>query len=173
MNKGIALEIIQEYVSAAEWYQDQIDNHIDIVSADTIINLAFIYWSSVWEYIEFALPNNIPTGWGYKGYDNLNNLYNLGISKFPNNVEFYFWPRFLDSIGVGEEFTLDECIELVNIYGYGDNMVPYFKLFNIDRNNMEYRSGAVKLYRLCNKMPTAKNIYILSVLPDFDNESLS
>jgi hypothetical protein len=165
---GIMLEIAERYVEAAEWYQDQIDNHFDSASADTFINLGFLYWSFGMNLFEFVIPYNIPDEWTVIGIEKYNQVWNLGLTKFKNNTELIFWIKYVESIWGDVKFTYDECVDLVNRFGYGDNIVPYFKLFN--RNHEEkYKNGAQELYHRCIKTPTAKNSYIKSILDNYFN----
>jgi hypothetical protein len=162
MTTGIELEIAERYVEAAEWYRDQIENHYETASADTFINLSFLYWNFGWlAPPEFVWPHNIPEEWQIEAAEKLDEIIQLGIQKFPDNVEFYFWHRYYMLFSIGEDFTHEECLAIVNKYGLGDNLAPAFFLhYEVEK----YRKDAEELYRRCIAMPSTKNSYIAAVL---------
>ena len=86
----------------------------------------------------------------------------LGLNNYPNSVELNFWKRYFSHISFGEEFSEQNCRSLVEKYGDNGSKVPYFflYLFNKDR----YKEEKKVLIDECNKQPTAKNLYIKSII---------
>ncbi len=162
MENAIIKEINRKYLEAVKVYEDEITNHSISASVNSYINLAFIYWSFAFDLFGFDIPNNIPEDYSIIGGDRYPKILELGLSNYPNNVELNFWKRYFSHIIFGEEFSEKECKLLIEKYGDSESKVPYFFLYLFDRE--KYKEVKNELIEDANKQPTAKNLYIKSVL---------
>lgn len=161
MNIAINKEINKQYIEAVYLYENEI-NSVDVPAIDTFINLAFLYWSFAAEEFEFNIPNNIPKEWSVTGGKKFLNLINLGLKKYPNNLELNFWKKYFPYRLFGESFNEDDCQDLINKYSDKESLVPYFFLYLFDKD--KYKEQRDKLMTICNNLATAKNLYIKSII---------
>lgn len=154
-------EINKEYLEAVKYYEDEISDTTIPASLESYINLAFLYWCFAFELFEFNNPNNIPENWSSIGGERYPKILELGLNNFPKSVELHFWKRYFSHISLGEEFSEQDCMQLLEKYGI-ESKVPYFFLYLFDKNR--YKEEIRELIDECNKLPTAKNLYIKSVL---------
>lgn len=162
MKDSIIKEINKKYVEAVEGYEDEIQNHEDVASPDTYINLAFLYWCFAFEFFEVVIPNAIPDHWSVKGGDSFLRILNSGLNKFPNNLELHFWKKYFFHIAYGEDFTKGECLQLIGKYNGTQSAVPYFFLYLFNKD--KYKEQKMELLKIAEVAPTAKNLYIKSIL---------
>ncbi|MEO5906477.1 MAG: hypothetical protein ABIQ11_07115 [Saprospiraceae bacterium] len=159
---AIIKEINKEYLEAVKYYEDEINNRSLSASLESYINLAFLYWCFAFELFEFNLPNNISEDWSSIGGKRYSKVLELGLNNYPNSVELNFWKRYFSHISFGEEFSAQDCRQLIEKYGNTKSKVPYFFLYLFEKD--KYKEEKVELIDECNKEPTAKNLYIKSVL---------
>lgn len=162
MEVAIIKEINKEYLEAVNYYEDEITNRRLSASLDSYINLAFLYWCFAFELYEFNIPNNISEDWSSIGGKRYSEVLELGLNNYPDSVELNFWKRYFLHITFGEEFPVQDCKQLIEKYGDAKSKVPYFFLYLFDKE--KYKEEKVMLIDECNKKPTAKNLYIKSVL---------
>jgi len=160
MSVALIKEVNKQYLEATECYEDEINNNL-YASVDNYINLAFIYWSFAFDFFGFFIPNNIPEDYSIIGGNRYQKILELGLKKYPNNVELHFWERYFSHIIFGEEFSDSDCLHLIKKYGE-QNYVPYFFLYLL--NEIQYKKQRDELMKEIEKMATAKNIYIKSIL---------
>nr|WP_294860048.1 hypothetical protein [uncultured Fluviicola sp.] len=161
MNLALVKEINKQYIEAVKCYESEIADN-PLISADEYINLAFLYWSFAFELFEFDLPNNIMNDYSVIGGNRYQEILNLGLDKFPNNIELHFWKRYFQHIIYGEDFSENDCKELLEKFGVEETIVPYFFLHQFDKE--KYREKISDLLTICNTIPTAKNLYIESIV---------
>jgi hypothetical protein len=162
MGQAIINEINKKYIEAAECYEDEIESQKANILPDSYINLAFLYWCFAFELFEFVLPNSISEYWSNKGGNRFLKILDLGLARFPNNLELHFWKKYFLHISYGKEFTESDCLSLIEKYNKGVSMVPYFFLYQFDK--IKYQKQRDELIIEAEVMPTAKNIYIKSLL---------
>ena len=85
----------------------------------------------------------------------------LGIEKYPKDIELYFWRKYFLHISYAEDFTEEECVNLFNLYGH-KNKIPYFFLYQYD--NIRYKKQRDELLQIIKGKKTAKNLYVESLL---------
>jgi hypothetical protein len=154
-------DIDRNYIEAVKSYEDEIANNRTPLP-DSYINLAFLYWSFAFDYFGFDIPNNIPEDYSSIGGNRYQIILGLGLSKYPNNVELNFWKKYYQHIIYGEEFSEKDCKKLLEEYGDSESVVPYFFLYLF--NKEKYKKKRNELLDKCNELPTAKNIYIKSII---------
>ena len=159
MEIAIIYDIKKEYIKAVEGYTTLIRNNDTI--PDYYINLSFLYWSFAFELYEFITPNNIPEYWIKKGGDEFLKILDLGIEKYPKDIELHFWRKYFLHISYAEDFTEEECVNLFNLYGH-KNKIPYFFLYQYD--NIRYKKQRDELLQIIKGKKTAKNLYVESLL---------
>lgn len=162
MERALIKEINKNYVEATKSYEDEIADNITSILPDSYINLAFLYWSFAFDYFGFDIPNNIPENYSIIGYDRYQIVLDLGLSKYPNNLELIFWKKYFQHIINGDDFSFKNCKELLEKYGDNESIVPYFFLYLFDKE--KYKEKKNDLLIACYKTPTAKNNYIKSII---------
>ena len=85
----------------------------------------------------------------------------LGIEKYPKDIELHFWRKYFLHISYAEDFTEEECVNLFNLYGH-KNKIPYFFLYQYD--NIRYKKQRDELLESIKGKETAKNLYVESLL---------
>jgi len=153
-------EINHEYVEAVKCYEVEIDH--EMATPECYINLAFIYWSFAFLKFEFTIPNRIPEEWSITGGNRYPKILRSGLKNYPYNCELHFWKRYFSEIIYGNEFSEKDCQELIEKYGDNKSNVPYFFLYLFDKE--KYQGKRDDLINECNKHPTAKNLYIKSII---------
>jgi len=165
MEEAVKKEINKEYIEAAECYEDAIKNHSSSVSPDTFINLAVLYWELTFDMFGFVIPNGIEDYSMIAG-NRYQKILELGLEKYPNNVELHFWKKYFSNILGDENFSVRDCLDLIEQYGE-QNYVPYFFLYLFDKE--KYKKQRDELMKEVEKVATAKNFYIGAVLRGEDN----
>ena len=159
METAIIYDINRAYIQAARAYETLIRNEGAI--ADYYINLSFLYWSFAFEWYEFVIPNNIPEYWVKRGGDEFLKILDLGIEKYPKDIELHFWKRYFLHVSYAEDFTEEACLGLFDLYG-DKNKIPYFFLYQYDP--IKYEKQRDELLEIIKEKKTAKNLYIESLL---------
>lgn len=162
MEQAVMKDINKNYVEAVELYECEINNNRFNSSPDSFINLAFLYWCFAFELFEFVIPNGISEYWSNKGGNSFLKVLDKGIEKFPNNIELHFWKKYFLHISYGREFTEEDCLKLIEKYNEGEHAVVYFFLYQFDK--VKYEKQRDELIKMTEKEPTAKNVYIKSLL---------
>ncbi|MDY3548699.1 hypothetical protein PG291_08800 [Riemerella anatipestifer] len=158
---AVKKEIEKKYIEAINMYEYEISANKN-VPVDYFINLAFLYWCFAFENFEFIIPNDIPKDLINKGGERFMKIIYLGQDKYPDNLELLFWKRYFLHISYGENFTYKECIELIKNHQKEPSDIPYFFLYQYDKEM--YKSQKNKLLKNIEKEKTAKNLYIISIL---------
>jgi len=162
MEEAIINEINKQYIKAVECYEYEIENHKSIISPDSFINLAFLYWCFAFELFEFVIPNDISEYWSNKGGNRFLKILDFGLERFPNNLELHFWKKYFLYIAYGKEFTENDCMNLIEKYNKEASAVPYFFLYQFDK--IKYKKERDDLMNELEALPTAKNLYIKSLV---------
>jgi len=162
MNIAVAKEINREYVAAIELYENEIKSKESSAPLESYINLAFLYWSFAFEVFEFNIPNNIIDEWSIIGGNKYPKILESGLSLYPDSLELHFWKRYFSHISFGEEFSERDCERMITTYKGDDSIVPYFYQYLF--NAQKYGTEKNKLLEACQQQPTAKNLYIISVI---------
>ena len=162
MEEALIKEINKEYIEAVKCYENEIAKNDFSVLPDNYINLAFLYWSFAFELFEFNIPNEIIAEYSIVGGNKYQKILDLGLNYYPNNVELNFWRKYFQHIIYGEDFSKNDCRQLLAKYGDKESKVPYFFLYLFDKER--YIKQRNELLNSCDKMPTAKNIYIKSII---------
>lgn len=161
MNKGRKEEINKEYIEAVRCYEDEIANKETSILPNSYINLAFLYWSFAFDYFGFDIPNNIPDDYSIIGGNRYQIILELGLKQYPNSEELHFWKRYFQHIIYGEDFSEQDCKTLLQKYN-DNSLAPYFFLYLFDKE--KYREKMLNLMEEINIYPTAKNLYIRSII---------
>ncbi|MCE7057733.1 hypothetical protein LZF95_23825 [Algoriphagus sp. AGSA1] len=151
-------DINKQYNDAVFYYQKSIDEKE--LNIEAYLNLSFLYWN--FQDFGFFTYYNISEELREIGCLKYTEIIEEGIQQYPNNLELNFWKRYFQHIIYGEEFSAQDCMKLIEEYGDTNSKVPYFFLYLFDKGR--YKEEKVKLIEECNKEPTAKNLYIKSVL---------
>jgi hypothetical protein len=155
---GLQLDLLGEYNSAIQAYEQEVKTNCRDINS--YINLTFLYWHSIAQF-SWADMYNIPNHTRDKSFDRYQELIAMMKFKFPEYGEIYFWEIYFSHrlifVPLGEG-------EILNILSnYKDlTVVPYFFLYLLD--NEKYRDQQEKLLKECTILPTAKNIYIKSII---------
>jgi hypothetical protein len=164
MNKetkiAIAQEINGQYLEAVKSYEELLKNS-STTSLEAYVNLAFLYWEFASEFT-FNEVHKIPGTWSEIGGKRYPIILEHGLNIYPNSVELHFWKRYFSHILFGDEFTKQDCEFIIQRYGITESLVPYFFLYLFD--NLAYQGYLNTLLKECDDFPTAKNIYIKSVV---------
>jgi len=155
---AIDKDINKQYNDAVIYYQKSIDENE--LNLEVYLNLAFLYWN--FQDFGFFSYFNISEELRSIGYDKYPEIIEKGLSNYPNNLELNFWKKYFQHIIYGEEFSAQDCRQLIEKYGDTKSKVPYFFLYLFDKD--KYKEEKIELIDDCNKEPTAKNLYIKSVL---------
>lgn len=161
MNLALIKDINREYLEAVKYYEEEINNS-DLPKLDAYINLAFLYWEFAAEQFEFNMPNNIPEEWSVIGGKRFSKIIDMGLKKYPNSIELHFWKKYLPYRLFSTDFSKNECERLLKVYGKNISLVPYFFLYLFDKE--KHKEKIARLTTVCNDVPTAKNLYIKSII---------
>lgn len=161
METALIKEINKDYIEAVKEYEKDIKIK-ENPSPESYINLSFLYWSFAFDNFGFNLPNKIPDEYSMIGGNRYQIILESGLIKYPNNIELIFWKKYFEHIIYGEMFTENDCLALFENYKENDSLVPYFFLFEF--NNEKYLNKRNLLLENCKSYPTAKNIYIKSII---------
>ena len=159
MEVALKKEINREYLEATKCYEDEIANNKTPILPNSYINLAFLYWSFAFE---FSIPEDISEDHSILGGNRYQIILDLGLNNYPKNVELHFWKKYFQHIIYGDEFSEKDCQKLLEEYGDGESIVPYFFLYLFDKE--KYREKRNELLDRCDENLTAKNIYIKSII---------
>jgi hypothetical protein len=155
---AIEKDIDKQYNDAAVYYQESInENELNV---DVYLNLAFLYWN--FQDYGFFTYYNISEELAEIGYKKYPEILKKGLEVFPNNLELHFWDKYFSHILYGEDFTKENCLTLINEYNENESLVPYFFLFLFDK--VKYKKERDELLEIANDTPTAKNLYVKSIL---------
>lgn len=158
-NDAINLDVAGEYENAVKEYERVISQ--GNATIEIITNLAFIYWESVTQFT-FTNGIGIPDSLKSTGVENYKKILHLGLFDFPNSPELHFWDRYFLHRGLFEDFSDEDCNNILNKYGREESLVPYFFLYLFDKE--KYKRQREELLRICNESPTAKNNWIKSLI---------
>jgi hypothetical protein len=123
--------------------------------------LAFIYWESVTQFY-YSNGKIISEKLKVVGIEKYQKTLHEGMMVFPNNPELHFWEKYFLHRGIFEDFSENECIEILNKYGRNESLVPYFFLYLFDKEL--YKKQRDELLRICLEVPTVKNNWIKSII---------
>lgn len=161
MKEAIRKEIEKKYIEAIDYYELDIKNN-EKPPVERFINLSFIYWCCAFEYFEFILPNGISEELSLTAGDRFMDVIDMGIEKYPNNIELQFWKKYFNHISYGEEFSYEECIGLLENSQDKSGEVLYFFLYMFDKE--KYKIEKDILLRKIKRKLILKNLYIMSLL---------
>ncbi|WP_421829166.1 hypothetical protein [Larkinella sp.] len=163
MNEGLISDLNMKYLEAVALYEAEITSSSlpDLVS---YTNLAFLYWEFAAEYYEFNIPQQIPEKWSLIGGERFPIIIKMGLEKYPLSAELHFWERYFPHRLFNSKFSQKDCESLLKKYKEDNSLIPYFFLYLFDQER--YKENIVKLIEECNRLPTAKNLYIKSILTD-------
>lgn len=160
MNEAIKKDINQEYIEAVNLYEKEISSNKSI-PLDKHINLAFLYWQFASDF-GFVAHHNISDYWRELGGKKYPLILNQQLEKHPDSLELRFWKKYFPHRHFYDEFTREECEKLVDEYSSDKSLVPYFFLYLFDEE--KYKDKRDILLEQCSKLPTAKNLYIKSII---------
>ncbi len=158
MKLALSEELNKRYLEAVKYYESELSNN-STPSIEAYVNLAFLYWEFASEFT-FNDAYNIPDEWSKIGGEKYPKIIELGLQKHPRSVELHFWKRYFPHRHYFDEFTQEECEQIIKEYGDKESLVPYFFLYLFDED--KYREKRNELLRKCAELPTAKNCYIMS-----------
>ncbi len=160
MNKSTELDINKRYKEAASHYEREI-YLLQEGRIEEYANLSVLYWSFATELFEFNVPHNIPEQLQELGTRRFETIINDGLERYPESVELRFWRKYFPHRMYFNDFTEKECLEIINKHN-NKSLVPYFYLSIL--NSEKYKNEAKLLLEQCNEKPTAKNLFIKSLL---------
>lgn len=160
MEIAIKKDINKEYVEAVELYEESIKN--DDASIEVYTNLAFLYWLFATEEMSFNKPNKIPDELSLIGGNRFGEIIQQGIKKYPDSLELTFLNRYFPYRLFFDEFTQQDCEQMIDDHPDNESLIPYFFLYLFDKE--KYKSEKDKLLSLCNEIPSAKLNYIKSII---------
>lgn len=159
MKLAVIKDIDKKYIDAVELYEIELRGSNP--SIDCFINLAFLYWqAAIAPPFQWSPP--IPDDLSIKGGQLFPKIIESGIKMFPSNLELQFWNRYFPHILFSTPFGKEDCEKLVDDFSPDENLVPYFFLNLFD--NVKYKDKKERLLKQCQEIPTAKNLYICSIL---------
>lgn len=161
IKKAIQQDLEKQYIEAVKSYEKEI-NGSGFPDLNCFINLAFLYWSFACEQMEFNDPNNIPDEWSVVGGGKFLLIIDKGLENYPNNLELVFWRRYFSYRLYMSDFSEDDCKAMMKKYNSQDSLVPYFFLNLFDKES--YATKITGLKKICDELPTAKNLYINSFI---------
>ena len=161
MEVALNKDIEKKYLEAVNCYENEINSN-QSPDIDTYINLAFIYWEFATDLFAFNIPNNIPEEWSLIGGNRYSKIIEMGLEKYPDNLELHFWKRYFLSRLFEQDFTEQDCEQLIKTYVDNKSLVPYFSLYLFNRE--KYKGQRDKLIEECDNKPTAKYLYIKSII---------
>lgn len=150
---ALEMELNKAYIGATKAYEIELENNANS-PIDIYINLTFLYWSFAADY-GFTSYYDIPNEWGNLGAERYPEVLEMALEKYPEHVELHFLKRYLRHRFTYDDFTQEECEEIVERYGDEESLVPYFFLYLFDKEKRD------ELRKECEKLLTLKNIYIL------------
>lgn len=164
MNKSIDIaigkDIDKEYIKAVELYESCIA--CGWVSLDVYSNLAFLYWEFAAEQISFNEPNNISDDWSLIGGKKYGEILEQGLEQYPDNLELRFWKKYFSYRLFFDEFSQQECEQMIEEHKGDESLIPYFFLYLFDKDKYKFQRD--RLFELCNATPNAKFNYIKSII---------
>ncbi len=135
-----------------------------VVAADernlvALLNLAVLYWQAT----DFGLSTAKKLDPKFVGYAGTRFpvLLTEAERAFPESTEVQFWMKYIPWADLGEEFSLDECREL--LLRDPTTLVPAMYLFAQTQGGT-YRDEALELLRQCQREGTTRGRYIASVV---------
>ena len=146
-----------KYFPASQLYEKVIQQKEPPI--ESFINLFFIYWESNSQRV-FTNGTVISENFNEIPLYQYLTILDQALKKFPNNSELYFWLKYFPFAGLGESFSEEDCLDILR--QHGESLVPYFFLYLFD--NEKYKSQRDKLLEECLKLPTAKNLWIKSII---------
>jgi hypothetical protein len=158
--EAVRQDIAQNYDEAIKNYEDAIFEN-EATHTDAFTNLAFIYWSLANEP-PFAFEPGVSDRWSIIAGERFQIILEIGIQRQPDTLELIFWKRYFAHIVFGEDFTPEECKAMIESHSASASRVPYFFLWLFDKKT--YLPERAELLIQCEKVKTAKNRYIASVL---------
>ncbi len=159
MNVAVVKEIEKKYLEAVDLYENSL---LKSAPVENYVNLSFLYWSFAFELFEFNIPNHISDRLSVIGGNRYAEVLDLGLNRYPDNLELHFWQKYFLHISAGRRFSDDDCRRLIADCQDNESVVPYFFLYLYDRKKYEHERAL--LLDKCNAQPTAKNLYIKSII---------
>lgn len=159
--QALNAEYSKKYEDAILLYEKSLTNNKE-TDIEVYINLSVLYWIIATD-VYFNDDNKIPIEIQLISGEKYNSVVDLGIKNYPESVELHFWKKYLDVRIKGLSFPEEECLQIINTYTL-KSIIPYFllSLFYKDK----YKKEREQLLLQCKKYPTAKNIYIYSIIAD-------
>jgi hypothetical protein len=159
LQEALRLDICKDYLKAIEIYE--LINEGVNAPIESFTNLSFIYWEFAAEFA-FRDENNISKKWAEIGGKRYVSVLEKGLSKYPYSLELHFWYRYFPHRLYFDDFSKDECMELIKKFGNNESVVPYFYLYLFDREKFKNKRDILLIE--CEQKPTAKNNYIRSII---------
>lgn len=155
---ALEMEFSYQYEKAIDEYEQAIMQNEDML--DVYINLAFLYWLSSTQFT-WADEYNISEKIRRKGINRYADLLGLAMKKFPSNSELHFWKRYFLHRITYEPLNENDVLEILS-HNKAKSLVPYFFLYLFNEN--KYKTERDILLEECKRVPTAKNLYIKSLI---------
>lgn len=156
---AISKDLEKNYLEAVKYYELALQDNIP--SADAYINLGFLYWEFAAEFT-FNTAYNIPDKWSKIGGEKYPKIIEVGLKQYPESVELHFWKKYFPHRHYFDDFSQKDCERIIEESGDDGSIVPYFFLYLFDKVN--YKEKRDQLLKQCEKLPTAKNEYIKSII---------
>jgi len=155
--KGLDSDLKKEYNDAVSYYSLSIQN--SEYQQNAYINLAFLNWIAATEFA-WADLHNINKEIRRKGVENSSKIITAAIDNF-NSAETNFWRLYFEYRLIGEPILEKAIIDILDVFS-NSTSVPYFYLYLLDK--LKYMRKRDLLLEECYATPTAKNLYIISLI---------
>lgn len=155
---ALKLDLSQNYPEAIKEYEQALCQ--DSLDLEFLINLAFLYWISASQF-SWADKYNIPVKERSKAVDRCSELIGIAKSKFPQNCEVFFWEKYFNHRLLFEPLSENDVLKIISTHKEVNN-IPYFFLYLFDQK--KYSQQRNNLLKECISLPTAKNLYIKSII---------
>lgn len=166
---AVELDIAKNVPAAILAYEKVIEQGNALL--DAYINLAFIYWESSNPFesslFDFRGGRELLEDLG-QAWDLCEATLDKAEQIYGKETEIVFWKRYFNYITIGENFSLEERLELVK--KPGSSNIPYFSIYILSEDTPEFRLFAQDLYTEAINQPTTKNRYIISMLESYFND---
>jgi hypothetical protein len=157
---AINFDLAKKYREAIHEYEVALQK--ETLDVNLYINLAFLYWLSASSFA-WADKYEIPMKVRERAIDRYKEVLKEAKLKFPECAELYFWEKYFWHRLVFDSFTEEDTLKIISEHAYCTE-VPYFFLYLFDKK--KYGNERNKLLKKCMELPTAKNLYIESIIED-------
>ena len=152
----LQLDLSGDFQGAADAYEEFLE--VDRGFVEPYVNLAVLYWVCLDPGMSGV--SQFESGFLERAGKRYVELIECAGKRFSEDGEPEFWELYTSHITLGEPGFVEECKSIVSRCA---SIVPYFYLLSAT-SDVRYIKPARRLLEKCERLPSAKNRYILSVL---------